>query len=215
MIRTNRLNLVDRQTLAVYTEIRRHPPNRYILQNTGSLSVNVDNQLVQISGRDTVDLTLISDEEVAGTGTATAEVVGFESLNCSVTYTIEAKKISFSRLSSLSLSTGTLHPSFNPSISRYFAAVPNNTRQITLRFNTEDSRANITVNNDPATTNATILLGQGNNTITINVQTKAGTRSVYIIDIIRLAQRNFNPLGTWETTARENINSQCLFSLLI
>ena len=211
VIRTNRLNLINRETLAVYTETRRHPPNRYILRNTGSLSVNVDNQLIQIAGRDTVDLTLSSDEEVAGTGTATAEVVGFASLNCSVTYTIEAKKISFSRLSGLSLSTGTLHPSFNPSISRYFAAVPNNTRQITLRFNTEDSAANITVNDDPVTRTATIFLSNGNNTITIDVQTRGGTRSTYTINIIRLAQRNFNPLGTWETTAIEDINSQCAF----
>ena len=211
VIRTNRLNLINRETLAVYTETRRHPPNRYILRNTQSFSVNVNNQLVQISGRDTVDLTLSSDEEVAGTGIATV-VIGSESLNCSVTYTIAAKKISFSRLSSLSLSTGTLHPSFNPSISRYFAAVPNNTRQITLRFNAEDSAANITVNDDPVTRTATILLSNGNNTITIDVQTTGGTRSAYIINIVRLAQRNFNPLGTWETTAAiENINSQCLF----
>ena len=210
VIRTNRLNLINRETLAVYTETRRHPPNRYILRNTQSFSVNVNNQLVQISGRDTVDLTLSSNEEVAGTGIATV-VIGSESFNCSVTYTIAAKKISFSRLSSLSLSTGTLHPSFDGSISRYFAAVPNNTRQITLRFNTEDSAANITVNDDPVTRTATILLGQVNNTITVNVQTTGGTRSTYTINIIRLAQRNFNPLGTWETTAIENINSQCLF----
>ena len=117
-----------------------------------------------------------------------------------------------SRLSGLSLSTGTLHPSFDGSILRYFAAVPNNTRQLTLRFNTDNSEANITVNNDPVTTTATIFLSHGNNTISVGVQTKDSNRlNVYTIDIVRLAQRNFNPLGTWETTAIEDINSQCAF----
>ncbi len=107
-----------------------------------------------------------------------------------------------SRLSGLSLSTGTLHPSFDGSIPRYFAAVPHNTRQLTLRFSTEDGTANITVNGDPITKTATIPLSSGNNKITVKVQTADGNKmNTYIVDAIRLAQQNFNPRGIWTVTS--------------
>ena len=115
------------------------------------------------------------------------------------------------RLSNLSVSTGTLHPSFDGAVSRYFAAIPGNTRQITLRLNAEDSSNMITVNGNRITGTATIPLGSNtDDTITVGVRTADGNRTnTYIVDIIRLAQRNFNPVGTWESTAIENINSQC------
>ncbi len=213
VVTSNRLSIVNRQTSAVYTEIRRHPPNRYILENRGSFSQFVNGLLVRVVGRDAVDLTLISDEEVVGTGvvtaTVTAEAINFE-VRCSATYTIAAKKISSPRLSKLSLSTGTLHPNFDGTVFRYFAAVPNNTRQITLRLNAEESNNTITVNGNRITGTATIPLGSNTDTITVGIRTADGNRTnTYIVDIIRLAQRNFNPVGTWETTARENINLQC------
>ena len=114
------------------------------------------------------------------------------------------------RLSNLALSTGTLHPSFDGAVSRYFAAVPGNTRQITLRLSAEDSNNTITVNGNRITGTATIPLGFNTDTITVGVRTADGNRiNTYIVDIIRLAQRNFDPVGTWESTTIENINSQC------
>ena len=114
------------------------------------------------------------------------------------------------RLSTLALSTGTLHPIFDPAVVRYFAAVADNTRQITLRLNAEESNNTITVNGNRITGTATIPLGSNTDTITVGVRTADGSRTnTYIINIIRLAQRNFDPVGTWEITAIENINLQC------
>ena len=113
-------------------------------------------------------------------------------------------------LSRLSLSIGTLHPSFSNTITRYLAAVPINATQITLRLNTANNSHKINVNGNSVTGAVTIPLRSGSNTINIAVQTADDSETNnYTIEVIRLAQQNFNPVGTWESTAIENINIQC------
>ena len=95
-------------------------------------------------------------------------------------------------------------------ITRYLAAVPINATQITLRLNAANNSHKITVNGNSVTGAVTIPLHSGSNTINITVQTADDSEANnYTIEVIRLAQQNFNPVGTWESTAIENINIQC------
>ncbi len=84
-------------------------------------------------------------------------------------------------LSSLSLSEGTLSPSFKYSTTSYTATVPNDVTSVEVNATTSNSNATI----KKITGNDNLKVGE--NTITIKVKSEAGTKAIYTIVLTREA----------------------------
>ena len=88
-------------------------------------------------------------------------------------------------LSSLSVSGGTLDPAFSPAVTSYTTTVPNSTNSVDVSATTSDGNASFTIN---GSTNATVALVVGVNTISIVVTAENGTvSSTYTIVVTREA----------------------------
>jgi len=94
-------------------------------------------------------------------------------------------------LSDLSLSSGTLDPSFASATTSYTASVANNITSITVTPTAADTNATITVNGTPVASGSAsgaINLDVGENTITIVVTAENGTTTkIYTIIVTRVA----------------------------
>ena len=106
-------------------------------------------------------------------------------------------------LSSLSVSGGTLDPAFSPAVTSYTTAVPNSTNSVDVSATTSDGNASFTIN---GSTNATVALVVGVNTISIVVTAENGTvSSTYTIVVARARSHppppppviNASPGGIW------------------
>ncbi len=93
------------------------------------------------------------------------------------------------KLSSISISDGTLNPVFEAGTYAYNANVPNSTDGITVTPTLSDSKATMTINNVPVNNGqplGNIPLSVGNNTIFVNVTAEDGTtKNLYTVTVIR------------------------------
>lgn len=86
-------------------------------------------------------------------------------------------------LSSLSVSGGTLDPAFSPAETNYTASVPFGSSSVDVSATTNDANASFTIN---GSTNATVALAVGDNTISIVVTAENGTTTrTYTIVVTR------------------------------
>ena len=87
-------------------------------------------------------------------------------------------------LSALTISTGTLIPSFSSGTISYVASVANGVSSVTVTPTRNESHATITVNGNPVTSGSasgTINLNTGSNTITVIVTAQDSTTKTYTI----------------------------------
>ena len=86
-------------------------------------------------------------------------------------------------LSSLSVTGATFDAAFSPSVTSYTATVPNSTNSLDVSATTSDGNASFTIN---GSTNATVALAVGDNTISIVVTAENGTTTrTYTIVVTR------------------------------
>ncbi|XID93408.1 InlB B-repeat-containing protein [Paenibacillaceae bacterium WGS1546] len=91
-------------------------------------------------------------------------------------------------LSGLSLSAGTLSPTFAPGTTSYSANVPNGVSTLTVTATASNARAAIAVNGQPVENGqpgAAIALAVGNNPIAVEVTARDGTKKTYAINVRR------------------------------
>ena len=99
-------------------------------------------------------------------------------------------------LSSLSVSGGTFDPAFSPAVTDYTATVPNGTDSVVVTATTSDNNASFTIN---GSTNATVALAVGDNTIAIVVTAENGTTTrTYTIVVTRDAAPPPPPGSGWQ-----------------
>jgi gliding motility-associated-like protein len=115
----------------------------------------------------------------------------------SQTYTLTALRPSANaNLSSLSLSTGALSPTFNANTLSYTSSVANTVTTTTVKPTTADANATVKVNGTPVTsgTNSSpISLNVGANVINVVVTAQDGsTTKTYSITVTRAASSNAN-----------------------
>jgi len=108
------------------------------------------------------------------------------------TYTILVSRLpsSIVTLSNLTLSSGTLAPTFNSSELSYVASVSNATTSITVTPFTSDPTETVTISNVPVTSgsaSAPIPLGIGRNTINVLVTAQNGSTTTYSVTVTRAA----------------------------
>jgi hypothetical protein len=110
-------------------------------------------------------------------------------------------------LSNLTISPGTLMPTFDPATLSYTASVPFSTSSITVTPTAADAGATITVNGVPVASGMSsqaIPLVVGNNTITIVVTAQDGvTMKTYTINVTRAGNVSVNPGGGTFGTLKE------------
>ncbi|WP_377296586.1 cadherin-like beta sandwich domain-containing protein, partial [Rhizobium sp. SGZ-381] len=133
-----------------------------------------------------------------GTNTITT-VVTAEDGSTTKTYTVvvtrAAPASTDATLSALSLSSGTLSPSFAAGTVSYTASVPNTTTSITVTPTVNQANATVTVNNTTVTSgtaSGSISLSVGTNTITTVVTAEDGsTTKTYTVVVIRAVAPTF------------------------
>jgi sugar lactone lactonase YvrE len=106
-----------------------------------------------------------------------------------VTRTISAN----ADLSGLTLSSGTLSPSFEAETTGYTASVGNDVSSIAVTATTVDSSAAVTVNDVPVASgeaSAALMLVVGSNPITVKVTAENGTIRTYTVTVTRAASSN-------------------------
>jgi glucan-binding YG repeat protein len=109
----------------------------------------------------------------------------------SSTYTINVTRTAqfrSSQLTGLSLTSGTLAPTFNKGIYEYTATVDNSVTSIGVIPKAEDVTATVTVNDKTVPSGATspyISLDEGGNVINVVVTDTKGNTNTYVLDITR------------------------------
>ena len=121
--------------------------------------------------------------------------------NTSKTYTILVNRGGLSsnnNLQNLTVSPGSLTPSFNPNLQSYTVDVPNTVGSVSVTPTRQDPNATITVNGTPATSGqgrSITLNGAGSNTfINIVVTAQNGTQKAYTVNVARAALGGNNNL---------------------
>lgn len=122
-------------------------------------------------------------------------VVTAEDGTTTKTYTVEVTRARSANadLSALSLSAGTLSPSFASDTTAYTASVPNATTSLTLTPTNSDANATVTVNGTSVTSGAPsglIALAVGDNVVTTVVTAHDGTTKAYTVTVTRAASSN-------------------------
>lgn len=115
-------------------------------------------------------------------------VVTAEDGTTTKTYTVEVTRARSANadLSALSLSAGTLSPSFASDTTAYTASVPNATTSLTLTPTNSDANATVTVNGTSVTSGAPsglIALAVGDNVVTTVVTAHDGTTKAYTVTV--------------------------------
>jgi hypothetical protein len=156
--------------------------------NTTSYTVNVANNVTNITVTGTVNHSVATitgnvTNKTLSTGNNTVTItVTAEDGTTTKTYTVTVvrAKSSDATLKSLTVSSGTLSPSFSANTISYTVNVANNVTSITVTGTANHSAATITGN----VTNKT--LSTGNNTVTITVTAEDGTTTkTYTITVVR------------------------------
>jgi|CXWL01.1.fsa_nt_gi hypothetical protein len=116
------------------------------------------------------------------------------------TYFVTANRgtSSNNNLQNLTVSPGSLTPSFNPNLQSYTVDVPNTVGSVSVTPTRQDPNATITVNGTPATSGqgrSITLNGAGSNTfINIVVTAQNGTQKAYTVNVARAALGGNNNL---------------------
>lgn len=106
---------------------------------------------------------------------------------------VRTEKFRSAKLSSLTLSGGTLNPAFNKEIYEYTATVENNVSSITVTAKAEDATATILINDKKIPSGAAsgyINLNEGGNIITVKVTDTNGNTNSYTINVTRKYSKN-------------------------
>ncbi|MFM8860947.1 MAG: cadherin-like beta sandwich domain-containing protein [Acidimicrobiia bacterium] len=123
---------------------------------------------------------------------------------------------SVATLSDLSLSTGTLSPSFDSATTSYTASVSNVTSSMTVTPTATDAGATITVNGvatASGSASASIPLSVGTNTITVVVTAADGTTiSTYTTVVTRAAAETMAPVGSGVASPAAVVNGTVTLS---
>ncbi|MCJ8166670.1 Ig-like domain-containing protein [Pontibacter sp. E15-1] len=107
-------------------------------------------------------------------------------------------------LSALTLSSGTLSPTFAAGTTSYTASVPNSTTSVTVTPTVADAKATVKVNGTAVTSgnaSGAIALNVGSNTITVNVTAEDESTKAYTLTVNRAA-----PPFTASITAQTNVS---------
>ena len=131
-----------------------------------------------------------------GSNTITTVVTAQEgSTTKSYTITVTRAANSNNNLGGLSISSGTLSPTYNSATPSYTASVSNATTSITVTPTTAVNTASVTVNGNAVTSgnaSQSIPLNVGSNTITITVTAQNGSPKTYTITVTRAVSINAN-----------------------
>ena len=128
---------------------------------------------IQVSVKDIVATDGSADQEI---GTA------------SYVKTIAAPKSTDNTLKSLTVGNATISPAFSPEITAYTAQVPYEVNKLELSYETNDSKATVTVNNPT-------LKVAGTTDVTIQVTSESGSVKTYTIQVTRAQDPNYQPSG--------------------
>ena len=107
------------------------------------------------------------------------------------TYTVNVTRTELFRsanLTALTLTSGTLTPTFNKGVYEYTATVDNTVTSIGVNPVAEDANATITVNGTKLPSGATspyISLDEGGNVINVNVTDSKGNSNTYVLNVTR------------------------------
>ena len=178
--------------------------NPGFLQGTITYATSVSNSVSTISITPTVsdiNATVKVNGNAVTSGSASAPIaltVGNNSITTTVTaqdgttktYTVTATKAQSSNaaLSAITLSAGTLSPTFASGTNTYTALVGNGTNTITIRPTHSDANSTITVNGNTVSSGSAsnaIPLVVGDNAIAIKVTAQDGTVNTYTIMVNR------------------------------
>lgn len=124
----------------------------------------------------------------------------------SSTYTINVTRtaqFTSAQLKALTLTSGTLSPTFNKGIYEYTATVDNTVTSIGVKPTAEDTAANITVNDKTVPTGATsqyISLDEGGNVINVVVTDAKGNTNTYVLNVTRKYSKNNVNLASLSVT---------------
>lgn len=107
-----------------------------------------------------------------------------------VTYSVNiaAPKSTDNTLKSLTVSNATISPVFSPSVTAYTANVPYEVSKLSLSYQTNDSKATVSVNNPTLTVDGTTK-------VTIKVTSESGSSKTYTISVYRAQDPNYVPSG--------------------
>jgi len=214
----NTINIVvtasDNSSTQTYTVTvtRGAPSNNALLSGAGIGYVMVDGNVEAVVTPTTADPTaMVTVNGVAvvsgsasspiplspGSNTIIITVTAQNGVN-KLTYkiSVEGPLSGISTLSSLTISAGTLSPSFSGSTTSYTDNVTNTVVSVTVTPTTTDANATVTVNNATVasgTPSGPIALNLGNNTISTLVTAQDGvTTTTYTITVNRIASTNDN-----------------------
>jgi len=121
-----------------------------------------------------------------GSNTVTVQVTAQDGTTQSYTVAVTRAASSDATLSALTLSQGSLSPSFASGTLAYTASVPNSVSSLIVTPTTNDANATATVNGASATTPVTLAVGS--NTVTVQVTAQDGvTTQSYTVTVTRAA----------------------------
>ena len=123
-----------------------------------------------------------------GQNTVTVVVTAQNGSTNTYTFTITRAESADATLSSLSLTSGSLSPSFNASTASYTASIANTVTSITLTPTVNEPNATVKVNGtNTISGNASqaITMSVGSNTVTVVVTAQNGTTGTYTVTITR------------------------------
>jgi hypothetical protein len=132
--------------------------------------------------------------------------------NQGVFYSITLPGSSNADLSALTLSSGTLSPTFTSANTSYTASVSNATSSITVTPTKSDANASITVNGSTVTSgtaSGSIILSVGTNTINVVVTAQNASTKTYTITVTRAAGTK-----TWAGTTSSDWNTASNWNLV-
>jgi hypothetical protein len=121
-----------------------------------------------------------------GSNTVTVQVTAQDGTTQSYTVAVTRAASSDATLSALTLSQGSLSPSFASGTLAYTSSVPNSVSSLIVTPTTNDANATATVNGASATTPVTLAVGS--NTVTVQVTAQDGvTTQSYTVTVTRAA----------------------------
>ncbi len=171
--------------------------------NNATTSLTVTPTLADATASVTVNGVAVSSGNASGAialnvGSNTiATVVTAQDGTTTKSYTITVTRAANSNnnLGGLSISSGTLSPTYNSATPSYTASVSNATTSITVTPTTAVNTASVTVNGNAVTSgnaSQSIPLNVGSNTITITVTAQNGSPKTYTITVTRAVSINAN-----------------------